>query len=123
MFNLNLEDCILVKNEFYRLLEERNKNEVLRVSKNSKNIFSKIYANRSIAINEKPQFFLYADDIVLLDNCEDFRKTNFVFMVHRQAKIEFESLVNKKQFGEYIVISMKEAKALIKRAKLNSFCD
>lgn len=116
---MNIDESVIIREKFKSFFYDikTNTKRIKELVKHSKDIFQKLYKDKGIAgLN---QFLLYSDDIIFLDNWPDFRKKYFV--INGIKDFCLDKLFNNKQFGDVVVISMEDAKKLLKEAALDKF--
>jgi hypothetical protein len=122
---MNLEECLLVKKEIIRIIENNLKKEFKQLMICSNKIYNKIYEDEiDQSLGPQKQFLLYGDDLVFLENIENFRKNYFIIRFSGHLLNCLENISGEpcgQQFGEYFVIEMNIAEKLLKKIKLKSF--
>lgn len=118
---MKFEDCLLAREEVLKYIDETKESKKLReLTKLSKKIFNNLYKDKHIS--NQNQVLLYQDDITFLDfNVKDFKEKYFIIHLGDHSKITIQKFLADKQYGNYLVLSKKQAEFFLQKAKLNSF--
>jgi len=125
---MDIKECVIIKNYIKNLIDYHVRlatpkykiyeKELKQLVKVSKDIFCMMYEDKHISTQN--QFLLYLDDIVFLDiNYNDFRKK--YFPVHMATNNREVIIFGSRQFGDFLIITIEDAKKILKRSRLKTF--